>query len=251
MGSPVDEPWHQVEERQQAVSVDAFYIAKCEVTIGQWRRFVEATGYTSEAEREPDGGGLTVAKDGGWRHSPLADWQTPLPLTRFNATAEHPVTQVTWNDAVAFCEHYDMDLPTQGEWEYACRAGSTATYPWGGDDGEMPCYANVRDWSAAAEFTLFQVGVHEFIDDQVFLDKVGSRRANAWGLHDTIGNVKEWCKDGPESPEQIKYVRGGSWACGPPVTRAAFRGSAFADHRSGYVGFRPVIRQRQSRADRK
>lgn len=245
MGSPRSEPWHHVDERQQSVTVAAFYIAKFEVTIGQWRRFVEATGYISEAERELDGGGDTVDKDGGWRHSPAADWETPLPHTRFNATDEHPVTQVTWNDAVAYCAHYGMDLPTQAEWEYACRAGSAAMYPWGDDVSEMPSYENVGDWSAAAEFIHWQVVVHKFIDDQVFLDKVGSRRANAWGLHDMIGNVEEWCKDGPESPDQVRYLRGGSWACGEPFTRPARRGSAFADRRSGHIGFRPVLRPRQ------
>ena len=118
-----------------------FYFGKFEVTVGQFRKFVEAAGYKTEAETDGQG---------GWGYDPVTgkcngrelrfNWKN----TGFPQTDEHPVLNVTWNDAVAFCrwlskkEGTTYRLPTEAEWEYACRAGTTTRYNNGDDPDELP-----------------------------------------------------------------------------------------------------------------
>ncbi len=176
-------------------------------------------------------------------------------------TSTRPVEQVSWLDAVAFCnalsrkeglaEYYRIDgttvtipdaagkgyrLPTEAEWEYACRAGTTTRYQHGDDPAGL---ARVGNLGAS--------------DGAVYTAAVGGYEANAWGLYDLHGNVWEWCWDGydsgyyaqspaadPAGPVQATYrvIRGGSWLFEPRDARSAYRNWNAPGYRSSYLGFR-------------
>jgi serine/threonine protein kinase len=159
--------------RQKIRLTRPYYMTTCEVTVGQFRQFVNATGYRTRAERE---GGVV---DGANEPRPDVNWQH----AEFPQTDEHPVVQMSYEDAAAFCEwlsraqkrHYYV--PTEAQWEWAARAGTAADHHW--DDRVEPfaTYAWVAETS----------GGHTH--------PVGQLKPNAWGLFDTHGNAVEWCSD--------------------------------------------------------
>lgn len=181
-------------------------IGGTEVTVGQFGKFVEATGYRTDAERnrvawvfDPD------ADDDLERFAPKAsaNWRNP----GFVQTDDHPVTCVSWHDAQAFCrwlserEGVNYRLPTEAEWEYACRGGTRTAYCGGDDPDSVYAFGNVADAA------LYAVHPSDVLrqrtvslepgdgDGFVFTSPVGAFRANPWGLHDMHGNVWEWCRD--------------------------------------------------------
>jgi formylglycine-generating enzyme required for sulfatase activity len=255
MGSSDDEDADDDEKPQHRVRITRpFYLGTTEVTVGQFRRFVEAMGYRTEAERNGRGGR-------GWNESratfevdPKYTWRDP----GFPQTDEHPVTNVSWNDAVAFCEWLSRTeattyrLPTEAEWEYACRAGTTTRYSSGADPETLAAVGNVADGTARAKFPNWKSTIVAR-DGHVFTAPGGTFRANAWGLHDMHGNVWEWCLDGydgryyeqspgadPTGPSQAsrRVYRGGSWADDPRYARSARRVPVKPDYREYDVGFR-------------
>lgn len=242
-------------EEQPYARVDvprAFYLARTEVTRGSWRRFVEATEHTTTAETA--GGAITRAAGGrgDWEESDTVDWRDPLPHYAHEPSDEHPVTTVSWDDAVAYCEHYGYRLPGETEWEYACRAGSDWTYWWGEAPEEAAGRGNFADASAAGELS----GATPFpVDDEhPFTAPVGSFEPNAWGLHDMLVNVWEWCAGGfdptgygagaaadPEVETRPRVLRGGSWLSSPADARCARRAYDLPHRSSDVNGFRPVL----------
>jgi len=155
---------------------------------------------------------------------------------------KRPVEAVSWNDAQEFCrrlskmENRRYRLPTEAEWEYACRAGTSTEYYWGSNFD--PRYAWLTHKSGQA--------THD----------VGTRLPNAWGLYDMSGNVWEWCEDWyaeypASSDEQVdpkgpsagksRVLRGGSWFSYPGYCRSADRSRSTPDYRSSSVGFRIVL----------
>ena len=164
--------------------------------------------------------------------------------------ARHPVEQVSWNDAVAFCERLSQlvaevqsersyRLPTEAEWEYACRAGS---------NGKWCCGDNEADLREYAWFDTNSGGTTH---------PVGEKKANAWGLHDMHGNVWEWCRDTFDasvysqrrgttsdplvtSGSNCRVLRGGSWHGYSGNARSAIRDWSTPDYRLGGSGFRVV-----------
>jgi len=229
-----------------------FELGKTEVTLAQFRRFVDATGYQTDAER--DGKGASGKRDDKWvEQTPQFNWRE----MGYARADDEPVVNVSWNDAVAFCEWLTKTegakhrLPTEAEWEYACRAGTTAPAFWGDDDKRKE-FA----WSGDNS------GGHPH--------RVAQLAPNPWGLHDILGNVYEYCADGwstniaatlgrqgadkftdPLVPSDGSgaeiVVRSTSWGTNPLHCRSAFRGSAGKTHRNLRDGFR-VVREATARS---
>jgi formylglycine-generating enzyme required for sulfatase activity len=237
----------------------AFWMGKHEVTVGQFRRFVEATGYKTDAEKGTGFKGAMVAIESNLKIAEDASWRNPY----LKQTDEHPVVCVSWNDARAFADWLNATdkakaagasyrLPTEAEWEYACRAGTTTRYQWGDDPDKGKGWCNAPDLTAKKTFP--QWTVFNWDDGFLYTAPVGSFKGNAFGLHDMHGNVWEWCHDwygqykgedqsnpaGPADGED-RVVRGGSWIYIPGDIRSAFRDRADPRGRLSYYGFRLVL----------
>ncbi len=253
MGSPDSEKGRGSDEGpQREVTISkAFYMGVYEVTKGQFARFVADSGYRTEAEKE--------GKAWGWDGTKFAEmagysWRR----AGFEQTDEHPVVNVSWNDAVAFCEWLSkkagrkVSLPTEAQWEYAARAGTKTAYPWGDDPDDGKGWANAADQTGKKQFPNWTV--FSWDDGYVFTSPVGRFKANAFGLHDMIGNVWEWCSDwhadsyanagktdptGPASGS-LRVLRGGAWYVDPTHCRSAYRDGNRPEHRSRTIGFRVV-----------
>jgi formylglycine-generating enzyme required for sulfatase activity len=258
MGSPAGEPGRDKSERQHRRLIrKPFYLGETEVTVSQFRKFVQATEYQTDAERgTPEGGngkGAFAAIAGGNREwSEAASWRNPFPyLKDYCLQDNHPVVQVSWNDAQRFCAHFGLRLPTEAQWEYACRAGSRESFFWGNSIAGGKGYCNVSDVTANKRFPP-QDGYFPFDDGAALLSVVGSYKPNAWKLRDMIGNVEEWCQDGydkypddgaDESAVQGAggVVRGGSWLDLPSLCRSAARAAIGSQGRRDFIGFRVAM----------
>jgi formylglycine-generating enzyme required for sulfatase activity len=176
-----------------------FYMGAHEVTVGQFKRFVTDAGYTSEAERDGTGGyGVDLAtKTWATKRDKRYSWRN----VGFPQGDDHPVVNVTWNDAGAFCrwlsgkEGKTYRLPTEAEWEYACRAGTTTRYNFGDDPAQLPGNANIYDASSARVFPEWAKWAVKGDDGYPFTAPVGRFKPNGFGLYDMHGNVWEWCSD--------------------------------------------------------
>jgi formylglycine-generating enzyme required for sulfatase activity len=237
--------------RQVAIA-RAFALGRYEVTQREYAAFV------TDTRRETRGG--CQVWEGGWRFPEDADWTNPgygrVPFD------DEPVACVSWLDAQAFVawlarrtgEPYR--LPTEAEWEYAARAGSTTGYFWGDGTGAPACdYANVYDASGARR-NGFDWAPFDCDDGHGQAAPVGSFRPNAFGLHDMIGNVWEWLADCFVAPYPAKpadgtavqpppgaacarrAARGGSWITRPSRQRVSFRGRDPEETLYSFFGFR-------------
>jgi formylglycine-generating enzyme len=207
MGSPESEKGHAPNEKQREVEIkEPFFLGMHEVRVRDFRAFVEDAGYKTEAEKAGD----------------ETTWENAID----GQTDDHPVVRVTWNDAQAFCawlskkEGKTYRLPTEAEWEYACRAGTTTRFH-NGDDAD----AGLKEVANVGYFTT---------------TPVGQLKANAFGLFDMHGNVYEWCDDLDENGGVGRAIRGGGWDwCDYRLNcRSAFRGYQEPSKRLNYVGFR-------------
>ena len=233
-----------------------FELGKYEVTVGQFRRFTDDTGYKTEAEKDGLGGWGYDAALGKCRgRDPKFNWRNP----GFAQTDDQPVLDVTWNDAVAFCkwlsrkEGKTYRLPTEAEWEYACRAGTTTRYNNGDDPGKLAEVANVGSDKGRTTFPHVQELDIPKDGSAKFTVPVGKFPPNALGLCDMHGNVWEWCSDwygadyyarspvddptGPESGNR-RVRRGGAWHSFPLWARASFRNWNTPGSRCVNLGFR-------------
>lgn len=239
--------WLESAEPQHTVDVDGFWIDKYEVTNEQFSRFVQATGYRTEAEERGTGWGWIA---GGWGEMAGASWQHPAgPGTDISGMEDHPVVQVSWNDARAYCAWARARLPTEAEWEMAARGTSGNTYPWGGTFGgiglnfcDRNCELDWKDNSADDGYArTAPVGTY----------RVGDSPFEAL---DMAGNVWEWVADwygdypaglqvnpkGPSSGED-KVLRGGSWDNNQPFLRAAHRLHQALENSFMTAGFRCAV----------
>lgn len=255
MGSPPTEKDRGDSENQHPVRITrGFWLGKYEVTVGQYRRFVEESGYRTEAEKNGVGGFGFQAKTGQFVRSPVYSWKN----AGFQQSDHHPVVNVSWNDAVAFIrwlsrqEGQTYRLPTEAEWEFACRAGTKTSFVSGDDPKEVVAYGNLADATAKRRFADWAtVPTH---DGAVFTAVVGRYRPNAFGIHDMHGNVWEWCADwsqplptetqiDPTGPTdgQRRVLRGGGWGFTPKIVRSACRVGIEPGDCGFVFGFRVVL----------
>ena len=231
-------PQHEVRITQP------FYLGVHEVTKGQFAAFVKAQGYQTEAETDGYGGfGFDGEK---FELRPEYTWRNP----GFTQTDDHPVVNVDWNDAVAFCEWLSLkegksyQLPSEAQWEYACRAGTTTPYHFGSvNDGEK---ANINGD--------YPYGVETKGPNLKRTTPVGSYAGNAFGLYDMHGNAYEWCQDRADFKAYAartgvtidplitgttgRIQRGGSWNDAGIYCRSANRIWFIPRYRSSCLGFR-------------
>jgi len=218
MGSPEDEKDRRENENQVQVLIShGLWLASTPVTQGQWQALMG--------------------------NNP----------SHFTGSMDLPVEQVSWNDVWDFCaklnavenlpNSYHYALPTEAQWKYACRAGTTTPFHFGstlngkiancsGDD----TYGTETDWPYLGQTSI-----------------VGSYSPNSWGLHDMHGNVWEWCADwngdrlpggiDPSGPTTGAYrrTRGGAWSDSAALCSSAYRNGDYPDNRRHFVGFRPAI----------
>jgi len=223
-----------------------FGLAVTEVTNAQFARFVKATGAADADGCEVWPKGAVPFEKARWQDPGYG--RAPLP--------DEPVACVSWNEASAYAAWLAKEtgkpyrLPSEAEWEYAARAGTTTGFYWG-DDADAGCeFANIYDRSAAGRFNW---AVAACDDGQPAVAPVGRYKPNAFGLHDMIGNVWEWVADchvvpypadhggaAPviTAPCERRGVRGGSWMTRPDRNRVTFRGRDPADVRYFMFGFR-------------
>jgi sulfatase modifying factor 1 len=200
------------------VSLESYRIADAETTNAQFSAFVSKTKYVSEAEKR--GSSLVFRTDQPewrWVDAKGAHWRCPQgPDDPFTAAKnpDYPVTQISLVDAEAYCRWVGGRLPTHVEWEVAARGGSVHNFPWGSEYD--PKLANI--WNGTTHRK------DSKLDGFEFLAPVRSFPANAWGLHDVIGNVFEYVSDlpygtKPNPSKPVSAARGGSWWCSKNTCR--------------------------------
>ena len=242
MGSPTTEKDRSDDEKEHEVKFTSdYYLGVTTITRGQFAAFVKDEGYQTEMERSDDGYGWDDDKK-GWVKDKKYNWKNP----GFAQTDAHPIINVSWNDAMAFCKWLSKKegkiyrLPTEAEWEHACRAGTKTAYSFGDDPKELMKYG----WFDGNADRKRQ--------------PVGQLLPNKWGLYDMHGNVYQWTADWHDpdyyknSPEADprgpadgtnKVMRGGefsypAWAC-----RSAARKTRTPDYMTARTGFRVAFEQ--------
>jgi formylglycine-generating enzyme required for sulfatase activity len=264
MGSPAAETGRKDDERQHKVTLTrGFYLGRHEVTVGQFRKFVEATDYVPDIEK--NGGGHAHDERAVWEHRAGTSWRRPGYAGPYEQTDDHPVVHVSHADARAFCKWLSpiaarpsepsavsqYTLPTEAQWEWACRAGSAARFWWGDDEDVTGKVANVGDESLKRVHPEWPRQIMPMNDGHAFAAPVGSYRANAFGLHDMLGNVWEFCgsrhgsyRDEPVTDpgdlgDRESYsVRGGGWSNVAADCRCATRNSDPTHFGHSNLGFR-------------
>ena len=252
---------------------ESFFLGIHPVTRGQFEQFARNTGFKTEAEVDR---GARVWNGTSWTVQPVANWRNP----GFEQTLEHPVVCVSWNDAQKFVEWLEEKegreyrLPSEAEWEYACRAGTSTRFFTGDDPDSLAGFANVDDVTAHVQVE-GEYAFH-FEDGFVHTSPVGVFRPNPWGLFDMVGNAWEWCEDcyqaktyqrgdcedptGPKSgllknllawaqrydagksyEQGCKVCRGGAWNSVPRYCRSAQRGYYHESNCQNTLGFRIVM----------
>lgn len=261
MGVPADEEEREgvpAQSRgrsvpQHRVTIQySFSLGRYEVTQGQFATFVQATGHVTGTSC------FTLGADGKYVYTPGRDWRNP----GFSQTANDPVVCVSWNDAQAYVEWLKRTtgkgyrLPSEAEWEYAARAGSTAARYWGdGRDGAC-LHGNVADLTLASRYNVEKKPEHFFqcSDGHAHTAPVGQFRPNGFGLFDMLGNAWEWTADcwnanyngAPTNGDywrapgdcSLHVARGGSWVNNPRDLRAGYRDRDSAGFRINDRGFR-------------
>jgi|GEM_PF-1540121 len=200
MGSPASEAARKNDETQKSVTIDKdFYMGESEVTQAQWKAVMGTTPWKGQSN----------VKEGD----------------------AYPATYVSWDDAQAFMQKLSqltgkkVRLPSEAEWEYACRAGTTTAYSFGDSDRNLSDYA----WWRKNAFDIGEEYAHE----------VKTKKPNPWGLYDMHGNVWEWCEDRYDATSRV--LRGGCWIYSPEICRSAYRGWDSPVGRDFNVGFRVVL----------
>ncbi|XP_036341383.1 formylglycine-generating enzyme-like [Rhagoletis pomonella] len=243
------------ESPERVVIISDFYIDKYEVSNTKFMDFVKSTNYTTEAERFGDSflfkslltsdmqkmyEDFRVASAPWWYKVKGVSWRHPQgPQSTINDFLDHPVVHVSWNDAVAYCNWAGKRLPTEAEWEVACRGGKKRKlFPWGNKLSPRG-----KHW--------LNIWQGEFPDDNTAADGYGITcpvsefRQNDYDIYNIVGNVWEWTQDSWQKdevgPNAQRVKKGGSYLCHESYCfryRCAARSQNTADSSSGNLGFR-------------
>ncbi len=240
------------EKPVHRVSVSDFYMDRCEVTVGHYKKFVDATGYKTDAEKND---GSYLLSDSGWGKKNGVNWRHDEE-GNVRIQMNYPVIHVSWNDAAAYAKWAGKRLPTEAELEYAARCGGRDyKYSWGNGEPSGRHGGNIGDECGKRKFSDW--GIWNGYDDGfVYAAPVGSFDPNEFGLYDMSGNVWEWCADWYDkdyyknSPERNpqgpptgteRVLRGSSWSTDPSDVRLTSRyGHADPSYRRSNYGFRCV-----------
>ncbi|HEV8068339.1 MAG TPA: formylglycine-generating enzyme family protein [Planctomycetaceae bacterium] len=219
MGSPKDEKGHLPDETQVPVTLTTgFWLGEYEVTQAEWKHVIKTAPWS----------GTNYVKEGN----------------------DYPATHLSWDDAMKFCEKltetergarrlpkgWKYTLPTEAQWEYACRAGTKSRFSFGDNDSELGNYAWFEEnaWDAGEKYAHL----------------VGQKKPNAFGFYDMHGNQREWCRDwygdrlaggtDPQGPSagSLRVFRGGCLSDDGEQCRSAFRRGRLPDFRANFMGFR-------------
>ena len=253
MGSPQNEQDRHRNEEQHIVKVNDFSILKHPITVQQFEIFVNETGYITDAERI---GNANVWDAVSLRKQEGLNWSND-EVGKIRTNKAHPVIYVSWNDANSYCEWLNKDsaitvrLPTEAEWEYACRAGTETSFNTGN-------YLSTEQSNFNGHHSiLYTYPQGKYLGGTT---PVGNYAPNQWGLYDMHGNVSEWCNDwydenyynecqrfdlvdNPKGAKKSlnKILRGGSWNTKIQYCRSAHRGNDLSVTRNNYTGFRIVF----------
>jgi len=235
-GSSDEKPIH-------TVYLDKYYMGKYEITVGQFRKFVNATGYKTDAEKS---GGASVYTNGTWQNKADANWGNPY----FSQGENSPVVCISWYDANAYCDWAGgLPLPTEAQWEKAARGTDGRKYPWGNSWVGNKCnygLPSTPSYPGANDGYKYTFPVGSF-----------STGISPYGCYDMAGNVWEWCSDwygenyydsspssnptGPASSSwSYRVLRGGSWLDDGDGCCSSNRGSHYPVARNFIMGFRPA-----------
>ena len=261
LAAPDDEqPVHRVRISKP------FFLGQHEITVDQFKAFVEQSGYVPESIADGTGAygfnaqydpSKTARQDAFEGRNPKYSWRNPGFVQR----GDEPVVNVTWKDAVALADWLSQKekalyrLPTEAEWEYACKAGSIDRHMAGNKPEGLAAYSNIMDQDTTKNWPQYANKAAQYSDGFAFTSPVGSFKPNAFGLFDMLGNVWEWTSDwhasdyysrtptedplGPQSGD-VKVRRGASWHTMPIYVRCAFRNWNTPETRYTLVGIRLV-----------
>lgn len=255
MGSPDTEAGRSAREgpRKEITLTVPFAMSSTEVTVAQFRQFVEATGYLTDAEKSGRSQ-IFDERQGSSVEQVGVDWS--MDFRGRKAKPDMPVVHVSWHDAAAYAAWLSQvsgesyRLPSESEFEYALRAGSNSAYWWG--DGAPPkMVENLTGERDRLEDLRWPVAFERYGDGHWGPAAVASFSANPFKLHDLGGNASEWVNDcyrGDLSTQpsvqpadcERRVIRGASWASQPEQARSAYRGAADPARASCLVGFRVV-----------
>lgn len=241
--------------------VDAFYIDKYEVANRQFKEFIDATGYITDAEDQNGSPVMVPASqaetpilgtDIGWKWIEGANWRAPEgPGSSVDNLMDYPVVHVSWNDANSYAKWSGKRLPTEAEWEKAARGGTQTNWFWGDEAPTLGQYVNY--YGEHRQDLIVPIEERDGYDKTA---PVGSLKPNQFGLYDTAGNVFEWVsdwyqydyfqnspRDNPQGPATgtDKVIKGGSWYFCECYLRPANRQpTEIAGHDHG-LGFRLAL----------
>jgi formylglycine-generating enzyme required for sulfatase activity len=251
MGSPKNEKARDDSEGPQhrVTIARPFAIGKFELTVDQFATFVKETGHDT-------GSVCDIWQDGKWSERPGRSWRDP----GFAQSGSHPAACLSWDDAKAYLAWLSRTtgnayrLPTEAEWEYAARAGTTTRFHFGNNDKDYCRYGNGADQKARSDVPDAKGwSVLTCSDGHAYTAPVGSFAANGFGLYDMLGNVFEWVEDcwnetykgAPADGSawtsgncNIRVQRGGAWGYPPDYLRAAVRGQQTQGYRYVNAGIR-------------
>lgn len=231
-----------IETPSFSKEIAPFYLDKNLVTVADFRKFIKATNYVTEAENYGDSGVFDL-KNLNWNLLPGTTWEYPLGPNEKKAEDNHPVTHVSWNDANAYANWVGKRLPTEYEWEFAAKNGENLKYPWG-DNPKLNNEFMTNTWDGKT------IQDQKVLDGYLYTSPVESFPKSNSGIYDMVGNVWQWTsttfepynKDIPyRKDEKVKVTRGGSFMYDEAIELSyttTFRGQNTVDSSIFNMGFR-------------